>query len=410
MKVIIIGAGIAGLTFANACHKQGYEVTIYEKAKQLKNIGGGLLLWPHGLRYLDWLGLKNILAPYYVNITHCGMKDPHGDPVTTLEFADIYEQLSGEILPIDRTQLQQSLKSQLPENILHMGKEIIKVNQTESYAEVSFADGSSDYADLVIGADGIHSITRKMQYPDSEPVPTDYVWWGGIINRADVPELAPDGALFSLTSGKVMIVWPIANNQYLWYLPIKMSHDEFKKMDKSKLLEQYCTEWSNPIIHDIINASSNQKQFHLPISVLDKPYFGHGRIALMGDAAHAMGPITAQGTSLAIEDAFVLFHCLKNYESNISEVLLKYLQLRKVTCEQITAIENQSASMMLDTDEKSLNILLNQLKEVDLVTMYAELIPLVNKDTCQKLAETLDVDVQQFHLTEVEKIRGQVLT
>jgi 2-polyprenyl-6-methoxyphenol hydroxylase-like FAD-dependent oxidoreductase len=68
MKVIIIGGGVAGLTMALACQHAGFTVKIYEKSRTLRNIGGGILVWPHGIRYLNWLGLSHCLEPYWVSL------------------------------------------------------------------------------------------------------------------------------------------------------------------------------------------------------------------------------------------------------------------------------------------------------------------------------------------------------
>src|SRR3990167_10284156 len=109
MKIIIVGAGISGLTLAYACHCAGMEVSLYDKTRELKNIGGGILLWPHGLRYLEWMGLSNCLLSFRIPIHECSIIGTKGQAILRESYAAINSLIGGEILPVDRSLMQQAL-------------------------------------------------------------------------------------------------------------------------------------------------------------------------------------------------------------------------------------------------------------------------------------------------------------
>ncbi len=221
--------------------------------------------------------------------------------------------MDGEILPVDRSLLQQNLAAALSDNTLTLGKQCVDIKIHADKAEVLFADNTSDSADLVIGADGIHSVVRKninngpLEY-------TNYCWWGGIINQEDVPELLTDETFVAIGVGKTCIAWPAYGGKFMWYLPVKMTTDEFVPEGSGLTqLQDICTGW-HPVIEKIINAPGGAQRFHLPIYALPPQASWSGsRCTLIGDAAHGFGPILGQGANLAIEDAYVLSRCLQQH-------------------------------------------------------------------------------------------------
>ncbi|MBV9575834.1 MAG: FAD-dependent monooxygenase [Gammaproteobacteria bacterium] len=387
MKIIIIGAGIAGLTLGVACQRAGMEVKIYEKASYLKNIGGGILLWPHGLRYLNWLGLSACVEEAYVAIKGYDIAGYQGHSITSDHYTDLYTLLGGEILPIERSYFQNKLLSQFATENLFLNKTCIAVSSHEQAAHVMFADGTMDTADLIVGADGIHSAVRKNLNPHAALQYSNHCWWGGILEKKYVPMLSSDEVYMTMGVGKLCIVWPTVDERFMWYLPVKMSQtDLMHDSDGRAQLNSICVGW-NKIIDKIISAPTNAQRFHLPIHTLaPQPYCSVNRIVLIGDAAHTVGPILGQGASLAIEDAFVLFNCLMNKKMSFPTLLQTYESLRHHRYECMAKLENQVAEMMIYDDAASLEWFQQQLPNINLVTMYQDLIPLVDEKACLDLA------------------------
>lgn len=383
MKVIIIGAGIAGLTCALACQRVGIEVKIYDKAKALRNIGGGILIWPHGIRYLEWLGLSDALKPFWTDVTGCEVFGHEGTEIFSEGYADFYSLVGGKILPIDRRLFQQALVNQLLPDTLILNKSCQAIKNESHQGSVIFEDGTIEVADIVVGADGIYSTTRKNFRSSTSLQYTNHCWWGGVIEQKYVPNLSADKVFMALGVGKICIVWPTCDERFMWYLPVKMPLADFRKTDGGKMqLQSICAGWSKEV-EQIINAPASAQSFNLAIyAVPAEAPWANDRMVLIGDAAHTLGPILGQGASQAIEDAFVLVNCLQNSSHEIPVLLKHYETLRATKYQRLSELENQTASVMINDDAETLSAFQKQLQQIDLVTMYQDLIPLVNEQAC----------------------------
>lgn len=396
MKVIVIGAGMAGLTFTLACQRMGVKVKLYEKAKQLRNIGGGLLLWPHGRRYLEWLGLADGLKPYEVSVRGCRVVGTTGQEIFNEEYSAFYALVGGKILPIDRNHLQQALCAQLADNVLELNKQCVDIQVNEHSARVLFADGTEDSADIVVGADGVYSAVRKTF--NQEPLQyTGYCWWGGIIEQKHAPNLLADEVFMAIGQGKTCMVWPTDNKRFMWYLPVKMAINDFSKENSFQQLQTICAGW-NSEVDRIIAAPQSSKSFHLPIySLSPQTHWFTSRAILIGDAAHALGPILGQGVGQAIEDAFVLTHCLQYFlqgnSKNVMDVFKHYETLRREKVQRLFELENQSSHTMVNDDLDELEIFQQRIRYLDLITIYHDLIPLVDEKACQTLATAVNFNL-----------------
>lgn len=393
MKIIIIGSGIAGLTLAFACQKRGIEVIVYEKAKSLQNIGGGILLWPHGLRYLDWLGLSHILKKFYVPVQSYDVIGHRGKKIHHESYQTLYQQIDGSILPIARCDLQNSLAASLFKNTIKFSKKCLDIVQDDKKAQVFFTDGTHDSADFIVGADGIYSTVRQKINPKAIPYYTNYAWWGGIFNESCAPFLSLKKAYIALGLTKLCIIWPKNEKQFMWYLPVKIAKENL--ISKEKNLEQLqgmCSEWHKDI-HKIVFASSHSQRFYFPIYALaPQDYWTQQRIILIGDAAHALGPILGQGASQAIEDVFILSHFFQHIrrQNDFSADLFKYYEaLRREKYLKLAELETQAAATLIHEEINTLNLFEQHIDELQIVNMYLELIPYINKQFCHDLASHL---------------------
>jgi len=385
-KIMIIGAGIAGLTLGLACQRAGLEVKIYEKAAALKTIGGGIILWPHGYRFLQELSIADGLQSVWMSVKSLNIISHRGSRLCSDDYAEINGLLGGEIIPIDRSLFQQLLASQLQQNTLILNKSCADIQIKNDNAGVKFADGSEDHADLIVGADGIHSAVRSILNPDAKPVYTGYCWWGGIVNHDVVPHFPVNEVQFIMGRSKVCSVWPTHGNRFMWYLPVKMPLEKFNRNDDGYLLaHELCQGW-NADVQKIIAADQQGQRFHVPIMELipERSNFS-GRAVLIGDAASAFGPLLGQGANKAIEDAYVLSLLLRQ-RCDMPALLSRYEELRRARHHRFLELERMSAESLIHETAEALQYFEQEIPKINLVTMFQDMIPLVNAEACEEIA------------------------
>lgn len=386
MKAIIIGAGIAGLTAAHALQQAGMEVVIYDKASELKNIGGGILIWPHGLRYLSWMDLEDCFKPFYTYVKGCKVVGSCGNEILNSPYAELYKQLGGETLPIDRSLFQKILLAQLPKNLLQLNKYCLAVENHPDRVKVTFADGTFDEGDLLVAADGVRSAIRKQIFPGIVANYMGTSWWGGMIEQKHAAHLPTEEVYFGIGEGKVCIVWPTAGKRLLWCIAVKIPEDELRFENGGQQLEMICKDWHEDIKR-LVHTKKHEQRFQVPIYSFSSNHLQQHRTVFIGDAGQTLGPILAQGASRAIEDAYSLANCIFTHGQNIHQALAHYESIRSEKYAHLFALENQTTDLMVNNNLISLKQFEQQMQQVDLITMYQELIPIVNEQACFDLAQ-----------------------
>lgn len=383
-KIIIIGAGMAGLTLAHACLAQGMQVKLFDKAKALRSIGGGIFLWPHAVRFLQTLNLQTLLQHDVMSANYTNLLGHRGNLLLRDSLEEIYSLLGGEIFTIDRSVMQQRFVSALPPETLFLNKACVGVENKQDYAEVFFADGTTEIADLVVGADGVHSALREFLFPGNNPVHTGYCWWGGMVENHHVPTLPKEDVTYIMGLGRNCSIWPIRGDRFMWYLPAKMSLEKFSRESGIEQARQLAQHW-HPDAARIINAPQCAQYFNVPIfeSAPMKQLY-HGRTVLIGDAACTFGPLLGQGINKAIEDAYLLAALLQQHEP--STALLRHYQSSRLSRHQrFYELEHLSAEALIHDNENSLRQVEAALPQISLVMMYQDIIPLTNLAADQQL-------------------------
>src|SRR6185369_1273723 len=219
---------------------------------------------------------------------------------------------------LHRADLQSALLHSLPEDAIHLGHSLVSYSQHGDKTIATFANGNSVEADVLIGADGIHSDVRAQFINDGEPVNRGYTVWRGIAPTS--PSLIPPATAIEIHGrGKRFGIGPVGLGRLGWWATANVSDTD----DLSTLFAG----WYRPVL-ELIEATP--KKSVLKTSALDREpnkTWGSGRMTLLGDAIHPTTPNLGQGGCLAIEDALVLARCLKRYRAT-EEALRNYEHLR----------------------------------------------------------------------------------
>jgi 5-methylphenazine-1-carboxylate 1-monooxygenase len=361
MRAIIIGAGIGGCLAGMALKQQGVDVQIYESVREIQPLGVGINILPHAMAVLDGLGLLSLLEPVGVPTAELAFFNKHGQ----LIWREPRGRLAGYPVPqisIHRGKLQMCLFEAAVERL---GHDAI----VTAHSLVSFAPGDSstlptvtlenrhtgetvvDSADILIGADGIHSTVRKAFYPE-EGLPH---WSGNLLWRSTTvrkPFLTGRSMFMAGHLPHKFVAYPITEpdadgNQVINWIaelrstePLTGREDWNKRVDKSIFADRFADwnfDWLN--IPELIESAGEVLEF--PMVDRDPlPAWTFGRTTLLGDAAHPMYPIGSNGASQAILDGRALADSLSEH-SDIETALRAYDSARRTATSKIVLSNRQ---------------------------------------------------------------------
>jgi salicylate hydroxylase len=352
--VIIVGAGIAGLTAALCLAKIGLSVTIFEKAQRLEEAGAGVQLTPNASRVLCALGLEDELirvsgAPCAL---HIGLlsKSTHFSQLDLQELAVHY---GAPWLSLRRADLQNILLTAVlrePDITLKLGRTIELFTQTDTGIIVKCrtpTDTLLEYqASLLIGADGIWSVIRPFILEPVQPHFTGFEAWRALLPAELVPEFYKNNtARLQLGKGCHLVTYPVSATHMLNIVLIRKASEQRDVAGKKSWTHSASTSELSSVMQqassEVAELFSKVKSWQV-WSLYDMPVakMAAGHVALIGDAAHPILPFLAQGAALAIEDAAILAKCLDVQHGNManfSHALLKFAHLRQKRAKKVAA-------------------------------------------------------------------------
>ena len=329
LKAIIIGAGMAGLTAGIAMRQAGYEVEIYEKTSKLRPAGAGISLWSNGIKVLNKLGLGKEVAAIGGEMNRMEYLSHKGESLNNINLLPFIEQVGQRPYPVSRTDLQQMMLDAFGEADVHMGMRCVEVKQDADSATAIFEDGTTATGDVVIGADGIHSVVRTyLNGGKIEPRYAGYVNWNGLVDAS--PDLAPsDVWVIYVGEGKRASMMPVGDNRFYYFMGCPKPQGTQKPEDLRAELKETFAGWVQPV-QNLIEKLDPEQTNRLEISDIDPlPQLVKGRIALVGDSAHATTPTLGQGGCQAMEDAEVLCRYLVTTNISVEDALKRYEAERK---------------------------------------------------------------------------------
>ncbi|KAI9731324.1 MAG: hypothetical protein M1834_005227 [Cirrosporium novae-zelandiae] len=326
LSVAIAGAGIAGLTAAIALRQHPkINVRIYERAQELREIGASIALGPNGLRTLERLGVHNALDD------DVGFRGPSGSPMIYRHWQ------TNEIVSEDRfrnppehrhettrfyrAHLQQALLEHVPKDIIHLSKKIVGAQASEENGvTIAFEDGTTEQADLLIGADGMNSAVRRAFLPSHKLSWTGAIFYRSVFDASlveDIKDLPPDSThwwgptntFFSSRLGKNKYTTVAAytldpTTPTSQTLSSQIHWDDIQN-DLTPLRALY-SNW-NPVVRTLLSKTPTMQIYPNFSGPPLKTCVLHSRVTLIGDAAHTHGGAFAAGGSLAIDDAYALY-------------------------------------------------------------------------------------------------------
>ena len=309
-KIAIAGGGIGGLTLAITLQQRGYTVTVYENAEQFRPMGAGLGLAANAIKAFTEIGIGSDVLTAGRVIKRFLIKDQGGRIISETDSQQVSSRYGlVDNFTIHRADLHQVLLRHLPPGTVQYGKKCIDFAQDDEGVSISFEDGSSVQADYLIACDGIHSMIRKKLVPESTIRYAGYTCWRAVIH--DLPEHFVEETSETWGKGKRFGIVPLSENRLYWFACLNANANDpvIRSFNVKDLLREF-GEFHSPVPEILKQTKDEQLIWNNILDIKPLKQFAFGRVALMGDAAHATTPNLGQGACMAIEDALVLANCL----------------------------------------------------------------------------------------------------
>ncbi len=339
MRVAVIGAGIGGLAVAQALARRGADVTVFEQASEIAEVGAGLQISPNGARVLDALGLGAELRQRAVMARTVQLCDYRGGEVVRLDLGDTGQ---GGYHFLHRADLINLLANgaRAAGVRIRLLQRIIGVTDGRR-PRVELANGAGFDADVVIGADGLHSVVRAALNGPRAPFFTGQVAW-----RALVPNSAERGPEVRVHMGPIrhVVSYPLRGGSLLNLVAVQeraaWTAESWSQTDDPQSLRaafgDFCDE-----VQGMLAAVDKVNLWGLFRHEVARAWHGEG-LAILGDAAHPTLPFMAQGACLALEDGWVLAAALDE-EGDVAKGLVRYQALRESRARRVVAAASTNA-------------------------------------------------------------------
>ncbi|HET8600860.1 MAG TPA: FAD-dependent monooxygenase [Segeticoccus sp.] len=342
MKAIVVGGGIGGLATAVALLRAGHEVEVLEQAPAFTEVGAGLTLWPNAVRALEALGLGDAVRARSLVATDGGIRDSSGRWLARQDISTIRKRF-GPLLMIHRADLLDALREAVPGPALRAGTIVTEVTAD---GIVTHASGQRQ-ADVVIAADGVNSTARRVLWPAAKPPRyAGYVAYRMLTTPLPLPAEGGEGRVRH-EQRRVGETWgrgerfgyvPLPHGRYYCFAAITAPPGSVSEGLAG--LRRRFAHWHPPIPR-LLEAIPDDEAllFHDLMELPPLDSYVCGRVALLGDAAHAMTPNLGQGAGLALEDAATLGHLVGGVRDAeaVSAALADYDRHRRHRTQRVAA-------------------------------------------------------------------------
>ncbi|KAL5731216.1 hypothetical protein ACHQM5_003966 [Ranunculus cassubicifolius] len=343
--IVIVGAGIAGLTTALGLHRMGIKSLVLESSNGLRLSGFALGTWTNAWRVLDVIGIGDSLRQNHLQLE--GLIT--SSAITGSRISEMSLKVKGklgdhEVRCLRRKDLLETLAKELPEGTVRFGAKVVSIDDVAKHCKLlHFADGSTLKTKVLVGSDGVNSIVAKSM-GIQKPSLTGRYAFRGCAEFPDGHNFEPKSRLFAGDGFRAGFI-PCDEKTVFWFYtfsPQPKDKEAAEKMEPSKMKEFVLKNLGEvpTEVADVVERTSldsivlSPLKFRKPLDLLRTGAIYKGNVCLTGDALHAMTPDLAQGGCAALEDAIVLARCLgevfstKETKENVEEEE-EYMRIEK---------------------------------------------------------------------------------
>ena len=322
MRILIVGGGIAGLAMARAGRQGGLECEIVERTTTAQIAAAGIYLPGNGMAALGRLGLADAVAERGAVVGRRRLFDDRGRQLIDFDEAGLWRDVAPPIA-LHREELHRILADGATGVPIRFGVTVTSIDDGPDAVRVAFDDGSSATYDLVVGADGVHSPTRRTVFGGPEARLAGQVGWRFVVDGH--PGI--DGWNGWLGRDRGFLALDIGGDRVYGVGDIRSADGTDPTGGDLEAFKRLFEGYPEPVPSLLGRLRSSDELWFSPFEEVSPPTWSKGRVVLIGDAAHATAPNMAEGASLAIEDALVLADCLSG-GGDVSPALAAYVERR----------------------------------------------------------------------------------
>ncbi|WP_243858755.1 NAD(P)/FAD-dependent oxidoreductase [Mycobacterium sp. DL440] len=347
MRILVVGAGVGGISIARGLLRDGHDVTVFEQRPEVRAGGGAVTIWSNGETVLRQLGVEMDGAGQ--ELATVRVVTSTGRPMTTLDVTTIVNRMGAPVRMVPRRVLLERLLEGFPAERIRCRAQVVGVANGGGGVRLDFADGRCVDGDLVIGADGLHSSVREI-VGAPHAVPTGWCSWQGL---GTLPDGADRHVAFVIVGEHGNLgLWPAGDAEVQWWFDLPWSPDFVRPERPIDVIRANFTGWSE-VVDQVIATLTDDDLAHSPYPHFRHPIPGpgHGALTLLGDAAHTMPPTLAQGTNQALLDTMVLCKAISDFHHSGNGDLSGALRWYENTRRRRVAAVSRVASLQVSHGE-----------------------------------------------------------
>jgi FAD-dependent urate hydroxylase len=343
LRILVVGAGVSGIAVARGLLRDGHDVAVFDQRPNVTAGGGAVTIWSNGATVLEQLGVDMTDAGQPLSTVR--VMTASGRPVAEVDLDAMVNRLGASIRMVPRRVLLERLLDGFPADRIRCGARAAGVVSGQDGVRVEFEDGTWNQGDLLIGADGLHSVVRNVV--GARPAkPTGWCSWQGLVTLPHIAE--PRVAVMMIGEHGNLGLWPAGGSNLQWWFDLPWAPGFLRPQRPIEMIRSHFTGWSE-LSDEVLATLTDDDLVPSPFPHFRHPVprGGRGAVTLLGDAAHTMAPTLAQGTNQALLDAMVLRKALSGVRKDngdIATALRWYENTRRRKVKAVSWVTTQQVS------------------------------------------------------------------